>query len=103
MRGFNAFYNDVIKQETVMGRQTYIGITCPFCNGIRYIYNLTADEVLTYKHEECPLREVRIRNERISIRTLDNPFCIIHVWNGLFERLFDWKEWLIGRENRSEI
>lgn len=40
-----------------MDRQPYMGITCPFCNGIRYIYNLTADEVLTYKHEECPLRE----------------------------------------------
>lgn len=40
-----------------MDRQPYMGITCPFCNGISYIYNLTADEVLTYKHEECPLRE----------------------------------------------
>ena len=57
MRGFDAFHNDVIKQETVMDRQTYIDFNCPFCNGIRYIYNLTADEVLTYKHEECPLRE----------------------------------------------
>ena len=59
MRGFNAFHNDVIKQETVMDRQTYIGFTCPFCNGIRYIYNhnLTADEVLTYKFEDCPLKE----------------------------------------------
>lgn len=34
---------------------------------------------------------MRIRNERISIRTLDITFCIIHVWNGLFERLFEWK------------
>ena len=53
MYGFNAF----VKQETVMDRQPYMGITCPFCSGIRFIYNLTADEVLTYKHKECPLRE----------------------------------------------
>ena len=61
MRGFDAFdafHNYVVKQETVMGRQSYIGITCPFCNDIRYIYNnLTTDEVLTYKFEDCPLKE----------------------------------------------
>lgn len=41
----------------IMDRQPYMGITCPFCNDIRYIYNLTDDEVLTYKHKECPLKE----------------------------------------------
>ena len=31
---------------------------CPFMvSEDDYRYNLTADEVLTYKHEECPLRE----------------------------------------------
>lgn len=67
MHGFNAFHNYVVKQETVMDRQPYMGITCPFCNGIRYIYNLTADEVLTYKHKECPLRESEVRNDRARI------------------------------------
>ncbi len=30
MRGIDAFHNYVVKQETVMGRQSYMGITCPF-------------------------------------------------------------------------
>ena len=34
---------------------------------------------------------MRNKNDRISIRTLDTYFCIIDVWNGLFERLFEWK------------
>ena len=57
MHSFNAFHNYSVKQECVMDRQPYMGMTCPFCNGIRYIYNLTDDEVLTYKHKECPLKE----------------------------------------------
>ena len=55
MHAFNAF-----PVKTIMDRQPYMGITCPFCNGIRYIYDLTADEVLTYKHKECPLRESEV-------------------------------------------
>ena len=44
-------------QECVMDRQPYMGMTCPFCKAIRYIYNLTDNEVLTYKHKDCPLKE----------------------------------------------
>ena len=32
------------------------------------------------------------RNERIFIRTLDIAFCIIHIYDGLFDRLLEWKE-----------
>lgn len=62
MHSFNAFHNYSVKQECVMDRQPYMGMTCPFCNGIRYIYNLTDDEVLTYKHKECPLKECEVEN-----------------------------------------
>ena len=42
---------------TVVDRQPYLGFTCPFCNGLRYVYDLRAEEVLTYKFEDCPLKE----------------------------------------------
>lgn len=57
MHGFGAFHNYSVEQECAMDRQPYMGMTCPFCKCIRYIYNLTDDEVLTYKHKDCPLKE----------------------------------------------
>lgn len=58
MHGFSAYTNYTPKGPTTMNKQPYLGITCPFCNGIRYIYDLKADEVLAYKFEDCPLKEV---------------------------------------------
>ena len=62
MYGFSAFYNYVPKQETVMDRQPHLGFTCPFCNGMRYVYDLSADEVLTYKFEDCPLKKSEVED-----------------------------------------
>ena len=58
MYGFGTYNNYSTKNKTTMDKQPYIGFTCPFCNGIRYAYDLKADEVLTYKFEDCPLKEV---------------------------------------------
>lgn len=52
MYGYSAFY------KTAMDKQPYMGMSCPFSNEIRFIYDLTDNEVLTYKPEECPLVEI---------------------------------------------
>ena len=57
MNGFSAYHNYTPKHEIVMDRQPYLGFTCPFCNGLRYAYDLRVEEVLTYKFEDCPLKE----------------------------------------------
>lgn len=56
-------------QEATGDRQPSMGISCPFCNGVRFIYALADTETLTYKNKDCPLK-VRKEGEEDEEETI---------------------------------